>query len=92
MIRIKTRYVVRNARGEELVVPSLADLHALYAHGFLHDDDLVRQERSKSFVPAGRFPALHGVRAARRESPLRVTGLVLALLVLAAVLGLVLAR
>ncbi len=92
MIRITTRYVVRNARGEELVVPSLADLHALYTHGFLEDGDLVRQERSEGWVPAGRFPALHGVREARAESPAKVAALVAALMAVAIAVGLILAR
>ncbi len=94
MIRITTRYVVRNSRQEELVVPSLADLHALYTHGFILDGDLVRQERSREWVPAGRFPALHGVREARVESPARVAMVVGALmaLALAAAIGLLLAR
>ena len=39
--RASMRYVVRNRAGEELVCPSLADLHGLYAQGFLGDQDLV---------------------------------------------------
>jgi len=92
MRRVTTRYVVRNARGEELLVPSLADLHVLYAHGFLEDGDLVRQERSDRWIPAGRFPALHGVREARRESPAKVAMVVAALMALAFALGLLFAR
>ncbi len=92
MIRITTRYVVRNSRQEELVVPSLADLHALYDHGFILDGDLVRQERSKEWTPVGRFPALHGVRARRAESPAKVAMLVAALMALALAIGLLLAR
>jgi hypothetical protein len=62
------RYFVRNAEGEELVVPSLGDLHALYAQGFLGDEDLVRSERSDRWVRAGAMPALHGVRLRRSDS------------------------
>ena len=61
------RYHVRNAKGEELVVPSLADLHGLYSQGFLEEDDLVRAESSDRWVPAGQMPALGGVRLRRRE-------------------------
>jgi hypothetical protein len=89
--RITTRYVVRNARGEELVVPSLADLHALYAHGFLADDDLVRQERSQAWVPAGEMGALQGVREVRRD-PRRLLAVAAAFVALAAALGLLLSR
>jgi len=92
MTRAATRYLVRNARGEELVVPSLADLHALYAHGFVADGDLVRQERSREWVPVSRFPALHGVRERRAESPARVAMLVAALMALALGLGLLFGR
>ena len=55
-----TRYLVRDAEGRELTVPSLHDLHALYDQGFLADDDLVRQERSEDWVRAGDMPALAG--------------------------------
>ena len=92
MTRTITRYVVRNGRGEELLVPSLKDLHALYTHGFLEDGDMVRQERSERWVPAGRLPALHGVREARRESPAKVAMVVAALMALAVALGLLFAR
>jgi len=85
------RYHVRNAAGEELVVPSLDDLHALYARGFLSDDDLVRADTAARWVQAGEMPALRGVRARRREP--RQLGLVLILAVaLAAAIGLLLAR
>jgi hypothetical protein len=77
------RYRVRNARGEELVVPSLAVLHDLYEHGFLADDDLVRSETSARWVRAGALPALHGVRE-RRADPRKVAMLVVAAAVLAA--------
>jgi hypothetical protein len=89
MTRITTRYVVRNAAGEELVVPSLADLHALYTHGFLADDDLVRQERSQAWVRAGEMPALHGARELRRD-PKRLLAVAAALVALAAAIGLLL--
>lgn len=61
------RYVVKNQRGEELVVPSLADLHGLYNQGFLDDDDYVRAENAERWVKVGRMPALAGVRLRRRE-------------------------
>jgi hypothetical protein len=77
------RYHVRNARGEELVVPSLPVLHDLYQHGFLADDDLVRSETSARWVRAGALPALHGVRE-RRADPRRVALLVAAAVALAA--------
>lgn len=92
MTRPATRYVVRNAAGEELVVPSLADLHALYVHGFLSDQDQVRQERSDRWEAVGRMHALHGVRELRAEDPRRVALLVGALLVTAAAVGILLAR
>ena len=38
------RYLVRDAEGRELTVPSLADLARLHRQGFLADDDLVRRE------------------------------------------------
>lgn len=92
MIRITTRYVVRNTLGEELVVPSLSDLHALYTHGFIQDGDLVRQERSTQWIPVARFPALHGVREARAESPAKVAVLVAALMAVALAVGLLFAH
>jgi hypothetical protein len=61
------RYHVRNERGEELVVPSLTDLHDLYVHGFIEDTDLVRTDNSERWVMAGRMLALGGVRLRRRE-------------------------
>jgi hypothetical protein len=87
-----TRYLVRNARGEELWVPSLAELQALYEGGFLADEDQVRSERADRFVPLGSFPALHGVRERRAESPRKVALLVAALMVLATAIGILLAR
>jgi hypothetical protein len=77
------RYLVRNARGEELVVPSLSVLHDLYQHGFLADDDLVRSETSARWTRAGALPALHGVRETRAD-PRRVALLVAAAVALAA--------
>ncbi len=70
------RYVIRNADGKELVCPSLADLHSLYAQGFLSDEDQVRAETSQRFVPAGSMPALSSVRESRADP--RKAALVLA--------------
>ena len=92
MTRVKTRYVVRNARQEELVVPSLSDLHALYTHGFIVDGDQVRQERSQQWIPVASFPALHGVRERRAEGPGKVAAILAAILALAVALGLMFAR
>ena len=61
------RYHVRNSRGEELVVPTLRDLHDLYVHGFLADDDYVRAETATRWVRAGVLPALHGVRETKAD-------------------------
>ena len=61
------RYHVRNASGEELVVPSLRDLHRLYDHGFLADDDLVRSDSATVWVRAGAMPALQGVRELKAD-------------------------
>jgi hypothetical protein len=66
------RYHVRNARGEELVVPTLDALHDLYVHGFLGEDDLVRAATASRWVRAGAFPPLHGVRE-KRADPRKVT-------------------
>jgi hypothetical protein len=85
------RYFVRNREGEELVVPSLGDLHALYDQGFLGDDDLVRSERSDRWMRAGAMPALHGVRL-RRSDPRKLWMLVLAAAVFAAGVALLVAR
>jgi hypothetical protein len=85
------RYFVRNPGGEELVVPSLGDLHALYSQGFLADEDLVRAETSDRWVRAGAMPALHGVRM-RRTDPRRLGLLVLAAVALAAAVALLVAR
>ncbi len=62
------RYHVRNALGEELLVPSLEDLHRLYTHGFLSDEDLVRADTARHWVRAGGMPALHGVRERRLDA------------------------
>jgi len=61
------RYFIKNAEGQELVCPTLADLHTLYAQGFLTDEDLVRAESSQRWVPASALPALRGVRDRRAE-------------------------
>jgi len=85
------RYHVRNTAGEELVVPSLDVLHALYAQGFLGDDDLVRAATSERWVRAGSMSALQGVRA-RRAEPRRMGLLLIAVIALVAALGILLAR
>lgn len=61
------RYFVRDTAGRELVVPTLRELHDLYAHGFLTDEDLVRGETATRWVRAGSMPALHGVREERAD-------------------------
>ncbi len=83
------RYHVRNAEGEELICPSLADLHALYGQGFFADDDLVRAESSRRWVRAGDLPALHGVRERRRD-PRRMALLLAAAMAIALGLALLL--
>ena len=90
-MRERMKYRVRNAEGEELVVPSLGDLHDLYAHGFLAEDDLVRAESSPRWVRAGAMPALHGVRE-RRTDPRRAAIFFVAAIALAAGIGFLLAR
>jgi hypothetical protein len=92
MSRGRMRYLVRNAAGEELVVPSLGDLHRLYADGFLSDDDLVRAESSDRWVRAGAMFALQGVRERRAEDPRKVTLLIAALIAVATGLGILLSR
>ncbi len=92
MTAIKTRYVVRNARAEELVIPSLDDLRALYQQGFLDDRDQVRQERAATWTTLGEFHALHGLRQARRERPARMAAVLVAALALAAALGIMFAH
>ncbi len=81
------RYHVKSPEGQELVCPSLADLHALYSQGFLEDDDLVRPESSQRWVRAGSLPALRGVRDKRRD-PRRIAILVAAAVALVAALAL----
>jgi hypothetical protein len=76
------RYVVKDAGGRELVVPSLRDLHALYVHGFLTDEDLVRGETATRWVRVAAMPALHGVRE-KRADPKRMLVLLAACIVLA---------
>ena len=83
------RYRVRNAAGEELVVPTLRDLHDLYTHGFLTDDDLVRSETATRWVRAGAMPALHGVRE-KRADPRLMALLLAAAIALATVVGVLL--
>jgi len=85
------RYVIRNEKGEELVCPSLADLHALYEQGFLADEDLVRAENASRFVPVSAMPALRGVRA-RRADPRKVAMLLVAAAVLVLALALLFRR
>jgi hypothetical protein len=92
MSRAAMRYRVRNADGEELVVPTLADLHRLYADGFFSDEDLVRAETSDRWVRAGAMRALQGVREQRAEDPRKVTWLILALVALATGIGILLSR
>ncbi len=83
------RYRVRNAVGEELVVPTLGDLHRLYVDGFLGDDDLVRSERATVWVRAGAMPALHGVREAKAD-PRKMAMLLAAAIAIATGLGILL--
>ncbi len=85
------KYFVRNPRGDELVCPTLADLAALYQHGFLEDDDLVRAERSQRWLRAGDFPALRGLKERRRE-PWKVMVLLAGAAVLALALALLVGR
>lgn len=75
------RYHVKNAEGRELECPSLSDLHALYTHGFIEEDDLVRAAGSQRWVRAGDMPALRGVRERRRD-PVKVALILAAALVL----------
>lgn len=85
------KYFVKNPRGDELVCPTLADLAALYAHGFLEDDDLVRAERSQRWQRAGDFPALRGLKERRRE-PWKVMALLAAAAVLVLAVALLAGR
>ncbi len=84
------RYRVRNAAGEELVVPTLRDLHRLYTDGFLGDDDLVRSERATVWVRVGAMPALRGVREARAD-PKKMAILLAAAIAVATGIGVLLA-
>lgn len=77
------RYIVKDARGEERVVPTLHDLHVLYRHGFFTDDDLVRGETATRWVRVGAMPALRGVRE-KRADPRRMLFLLAACIALAA--------
>jgi len=88
MTRLRS-YRVRNAAGEELVVPSLGVLHDLYDHGFLEDEDLVRADNATQWVRAGAFPALHGVRE-RKGDPRAMAALLFAAIALVAALALLL--
>ncbi len=85
------KYFVKNPRGDELVCPTLADLAALYAHGFLEDDDLVRAERSQRWQRAGDLPALRGLKERRRE-PWKVMALLAAAAVLVLAVALLAGR
>lgn len=85
------RYHVRDQLGQELIVPSLADLHGLYTHGFLDDEDYVRAENSERWVKAGRMPALAGIRLVRRE-PGKLLLLLGAAVAMTALIALLLAR
>ncbi len=84
------RYRVRNAHGEELIVPTLRDLHRLYADGFLGDDDLVRSERGTVWVRAGAMPALGGVREIKSD-PKKMALLLAAAIAVATGIGILLA-
>jgi hypothetical protein len=86
------RYHVKDATGRELVVPTLRDLHHLYAHGFLSDDDLVRSDTSERWERVGSMRALDGVRELRAEPPTRVLAIAAALAALAIGAGILLAR
>jgi hypothetical protein len=83
------RYHVKNAAGQELVVPSLRELHDLYVHGFLEDGDLVRADTSEVWVRAGAMHALQGVRE-RRADPRRMGVILAAVVALAIALGILL--
>lgn len=85
--RSRMQYVIKNAQGQELVCPSLADLLSLYAQGFVSDDDMVRSETSTRWVRAGDMPALRGSRAIR-ANPQRFLLILIALTALAIGAGL----
>jgi hypothetical protein len=88
--RRQVRYVVRNAEGRELTVPSLEALHGLYRQGFLTDEDEVRQESSTRWVKAGEMAALAGERRRRRD-PRWVVAVLMAAVALVAAVALLLA-
>ena len=88
---VATRYLVRDAHGRELAVPSLADLSALHRAGFVADDDLVRQERSERWARAGDMPALSG-RSDRRADRRWVWSVLVAAVLLVAALAMIMAR
>ena len=90
-MRAKVRYRVRSPDGDELTVPSLADLVALYEGGFLGDEDFVRQEHATAWVRAADMGALHGVRERKRE-PWRMGLLLIAVVLAAVAIGVLLAR
>lgn len=85
------RYHVRNSQGEELVVPSLTDLHDLYVHGFIEETDLIRSDSAERWIMAGRMPALAGVRLRRRE-PKKIVTLLIAAIAFVALIALLLVR
>jgi hypothetical protein len=85
------RYHVRDQLGQELIVPTLTDLHGLYTHGFLDDEDYVRAENSERWVKAGRMPALAGIRLVRRE-PGKLLMLLGAAVAMTALIAFLLAR
>lgn len=61
------RYYVKNADGQELTFPTLAEVHALYNQGFIAEDDLVRAETATKWVKASSMRALGGVREKRKD-------------------------
>jgi hypothetical protein len=84
------RYHVKNAQGEELVVPTLRDLHRLYTGGFLADDDLVRSDSATVWIRAGAMPALQGVREIKSD-PRKMALLLAAAIALSVGIGILLA-
>lgn len=87
----RRRYLIRGPEGQELACPSLGDLQALYAQGFLEDGDLVKAEGASEWVPAGRLPALAGARETKRD-PRKVLLLLAAMAALSLGLWLLLRR
>ncbi len=90
MTAARMQYRIRSASGEELVVPSLRDLHRLYTDGFLGDDDLVRSERATVWIRAGAMPALRGVREIKSD-PKKMALLLAAAIAVAIGIGILLA-